>query len=76
MTLSAKQSAVLLYDATDSRWKLLAGPQASGGGSGPADLDITLAEFALQMADALNTAQFFGAAGNRFADSFDTLNLP
>jgi hypothetical protein len=30
ITLTAKQSAVLWYDATDSRWKLLAAPQASG----------------------------------------------
>lgn len=30
LTLTAKQSAVLWYDATDSRWKLFAGPQASG----------------------------------------------
>lgn len=73
VTLAAKQSAVLWYDATDSRWKLLAGPQASGGGSSPADLDITLAELALALADAANVAQFLGSAGNRFADSFDAL---
>ncbi len=74
VTLTAKQSAVLWYDATDSRWKLIAGPQAaSGGGSVPADLDILLAELALGLADALNVAQFLGSAGNRFADSFDAL---
>jgi hypothetical protein len=32
VTLAAKRSAVLWYDATDARWKLLAGPQAAGGG--------------------------------------------
>jgi hypothetical protein len=41
--------------------------------SGGADLDITLAELALGLADALNVAQFLGASGNRFADSFDML---
>jgi hypothetical protein len=70
VTLTSKQSVVLWYDATDSRWRLLAGPQA-GGGSVPADLDIVLAELALGLADALNVAQFLGSAGNRFADSFD-----
>jgi len=39
----------------------------------PADLDITLAELALGLADALNVAQFLGSAGNRLADSFDAL---
>ena len=34
ITLGAKQSAIAWYDATDSRWKLFAGPQASGGGGG------------------------------------------
>ncbi len=33
LTLAAKQSAVLWYDATESRWKLLAGPGGTGGGS-------------------------------------------
>lgn len=37
------------------------------------DLELTLAELTLGVADALNTAQFFGSAGNRFADSFDAL---
>jgi hypothetical protein len=76
VTLAAKQSAVLWYDAADQRWKLLAGPQAGGGGGGgdvPADLAIMLAELAIGLADTLNGAQFFGAAGNRFADSFDAL---
>jgi hypothetical protein len=81
VTLAAEQSAVLWYDATDSRWKALSAPQASigggggGGGSGsaPADLDLMLAELALGLADALNVAQFLGSAGNRFADSFDGL---
>jgi hypothetical protein len=73
VTLAPKQSATLWYDASDSRWKLLAGPQvASGGGGGPADLDLLLAELALGLADALNVAQFLGGSGNRFADSFDT----
>ena len=34
VTLAAKRSAVLWYDATDNRWKLFAGPQAAGGGGG------------------------------------------
>ena len=34
VTLAAQRSAVLWYDATDSRWKLFAGPQAAGGGGG------------------------------------------
>jgi hypothetical protein len=75
VTLAAKQCAVLWYDATDSRWKLLAGPQAAtSGGSVPADLDLMLAELAVGLADALNSARFLGSAGNRFADSFDTFS--
>lgn len=74
VVLAAEQSALVWYDADDSRWRLLAGPQATaGGGSGPADIEIVLAELALGLADALNVAQFLGGAGNRFADSFDTL---
>ncbi|MGE0564710.1 MAG: hypothetical protein AB7O50_09370 [Pseudolabrys sp.] len=42
------------------------------GGAG-ADLDLTLAELALGLADVQNVAQFLGASGNRFADSFDAL---
>ena len=42
-------------------------------GGASADLELTLAELSLGVADALNTAQFLGSAGNRFADSFDTL---
>jgi len=34
VTLAAKQSAVLWYDAADSGWKLFAGPHAAGGGGG------------------------------------------
>lgn len=34
VALAAKQSAVLWYDATDSRWKLLSGPVAASGGGG------------------------------------------
>jgi hypothetical protein len=76
VTLGAKQCAVLWYDAAEQRWKLLAAPQASGGGGGgeaPADLELLVGQLALGLADALNAAQFLGAAGNRFADSFDTL---
>lgn len=47
-------------------------PNTSIGGTGD-DIDLTLAELSLGVADALNTAQFLGASGNRFADSFDTL---
>ncbi|MBM3529043.1 MAG: DUF2793 domain-containing protein [Alphaproteobacteria bacterium] len=47
-------------------------PQTAPAGA-PADLDVTLAGLALGIADALNVAQFMGAAGNRFADSFDAL---
>ncbi|MBI1204014.1 MAG: DUF2793 domain-containing protein [Rhodopseudomonas sp.] len=42
-------------------------------GGASADLELTLAELSLGVADALNTAQFLGSSGNRFADSFDTL---
>lgn len=42
-------------------------------GGASADLELMLAELSLGVADALNTAQFLGSAGNRFADSFDTL---
>jgi hypothetical protein len=42
-------------------------------GGGSADLEVTLAELALGVADALNSAQFMGASGNRVADSFDAL---
>ncbi len=146
LTLAAKQSVIVWYDATDQRWKLLAAPGSGGGtidfssisgtaaiaqggtgattasgarsnlglgsaatldvgttankilqldgsarlpavdgsqltnlpgggggGSVPADLDLLLAELALGLADANNVAQFLGSAGNRFADSFDTL---
>ncbi len=75
ITLAAKQGAVLWYDATDARWKLLAGPQIGGGtaAGAPADLELVFGQFALALADALNAAQFFGPAANRFADSFDAL---
>jgi len=43
------------------------------GGAGN-DLELTLAQLTLSVADALNTAQFLGASGNRFADSFETLS--
>ncbi|HXF90175.1 MAG TPA: DUF2793 domain-containing protein [Xanthobacteraceae bacterium] len=36
VTLAAKQSAVLWYDAADARWKLLAGPTAAAGSGGSA----------------------------------------
>lgn len=42
-------------------------------GGSSSDLEITLAELTLGVADALNTAQFLGASGNRFADSFGAL---
>ncbi len=42
-------------------------------GSASSDLELTLAELSLGVADALNTAQFIGSSGNRFADSFDAL---
>lgn len=42
-------------------------------GGASSDLELTLAELSLGVADALNTAQFFGVSGNRFADSFDAL---
>jgi Protein of unknown function (DUF2793) len=34
ITLAAKQTILLWYDATDARWKSLAAPQAAGGGGG------------------------------------------
>mgnify|MGYP000992117211 CR=1 FL=1 len=37
------------------------------------DLEITVSLLALQVADNSNAALFLGAAGNRVADSFDTL---
>ncbi len=40
VTLAARQSALLWYDAADSRWKLLAGPQAGGGGGGGATREL------------------------------------
>jgi hypothetical protein len=42
VTLEAKQSAVLWYDATDARWKLLAGPVAAAGSSGSAAVGANL----------------------------------
>lgn len=42
-------------------------------GGASSDLELTVAELALGVADALNVAQFLGDAGNRFADSFDAL---
>lgn len=44
-------------------------------GSASSDLELTLAELSLGVADALNTAQFLGSSGNRFADSFDALTF-
>lgn len=37
------------------------------------ELEFTVSQLALGMADALNVAQFLGPTGNRLADSFDTL---
>ncbi len=42
-------------------------------GSASSDLELTLAELSLGVADALNTALFIGSSGNRVADSFDVL---
>ena len=42
-------------------------------GGASSDLELTVAELALGVADALNVAQFLGDAGNRVADSFDAL---
>jgi hypothetical protein len=33
VTLTAKQSALLIYDSTDNRWRLLSGPQEAVGGN-------------------------------------------
>lgn len=44
-------------------------------GNVSSDLELTLAELSLGVADALNTAQFIGSSGNRFADSFDALTF-
>lgn len=74
VTIGSKQSAILWYDSTASRWKLLAGPAAASSGGAAADLEITLGELALQIADNTNAALFLGSAGNRFADSFDALS--
>ncbi len=43
VTLGARAAAVLWYDATDERWRLLAGPQASGGGGGGAGRELLAA---------------------------------
>lgn len=41
VTIAPDQSAVLQYDSTSSRWRLMAGPATSGGGTpGGADGDI------------------------------------
>lgn len=71
-TLAPRQSAVLWYDGADSLWRLLAAP-AAGGGAGPADLAIVLAEMAMQAAASSGAAVFWGNGGNRFADSFGAL---
>jgi hypothetical protein len=42
-------------------------------GGASSDLELTMAELALGLADALNAAQFLGDSGNRVADSFDAL---
>ncbi|SMQ65822.1 hypothetical protein SAMN06295905_1325 [Devosia lucknowensis] len=39
----------------------------------PADLEFTVSQLALALADANNVALFLGPNGNRFADSFDAL---
>ena len=71
ISLSAKQAALLRYDETAARWFALARPPSLAGV--PADLDFVLAELAMADADNANIAQFLGASGNRFADSFDAL---
>ena len=73
VTLAAKQVAVIWYDATSSRWRLLSGPPTAGASDVPADLSLLLGQLALAVADNANVAQFLGDTGNRFADSFDAL---
>lgn len=43
ITLASKKSAVLWYDATDQRWKLLAAPQSGGGGGSGTVTSVGLA---------------------------------
>ncbi|MBN9335781.1 hypothetical protein [Devosia sp.] len=42
-------------------------------GAAGAELEFTVSQVALLLADMNNQAQFLGPSGNRFADSFDTL---
>ncbi len=70
VTLAAKQSVVLWYDSTDARWKLLAGPQAAGGGGGDLLASQNLADLANQKT-AFDNLSLHGAD----VASAGTLNL-
>jgi len=70
ITLPARQSAALWYDAETGRWRLLAAPSAAQEASVPADLDLMLALQQMQIADNAAAALVWG---NRFADGFKSL---
>ena len=71
ITLSSKQSAVLWYDATDSRWKLLAAPQAGGGGSGTVmSVGLSLPGiFTVSGSPVTNTGTLTGALATQSANA-------
>jgi hypothetical protein len=73
VTLETKQTAILWYDTTSSRWRLVAAPPTGGSADVPADLSLLLGQLAMAIADNANVSQFLGDTGNRFADSFDAL---
>lgn len=77
-TAAALNAGTAAHNAVqlDANGKLPAvdGSQLTGiSASVDADLEVTLAEMAMAIADNSNTAQFLGGSGNRVADSFDVL---
>ena len=63
VTLGADQSALLQYDSTSSRWRLVAGPSAGGGGGSIAPLQLTNANTVEQYNGT--TPQTFRVYGTR-----------
>jgi len=69
VVLSAKQCALLQYDAVASRWRALAAPSAGSGGGDLAPLYLTIARLQMRVAD-LSDAPVNWIGG--ISDSFDT----
>jgi hypothetical protein len=75
---SATNGRVAVYDGVTGKLlkdggKTIAQILAEAIPAGYDELQFTVSQIALAMADALNVAQFLGPSGNRLADSFDAL---